>query len=85
MQFVSGMPVAFVAGNDAKASTANPGIRGDHTPVQSAKQILDCSSSEFFRMLKYKKGAEAGRRIEEIDPRYTSQQCSLCGFVSKDN
>jgi putative transposase len=40
-----------------------------------AKQILDCSWSEFFRMLKYK-AAEAGRRIEETDPRYTSQQCS---------
>jgi putative transposase len=49
-----------------------------------AKQILDCSWSEFFRMLKYK-AAEAGRRVEEIDPRYTSQQCSACGFVSKDN
>ena len=49
-----------------------------------AKQILDCSGSEFFRMLKYK-AADAGRRIEEIDPRYTSQQCSQCGFVSKDN
>jgi putative transposase len=49
-----------------------------------AKQILDCSWSEFFRMLKYK-AADAGRRIEEIDPRYTSQQCSECGFVSQDN
>src|ERR1035437_1703114 len=39
-----------------------------------AKQILDCSWSEFFRMHKYK-AADAGRRIEEIDPRYTSQQC----------
>ena len=35
-------------------------------------------------MLKYK-AADAGRRIEEIDPRYTSQQCSECGFISKDN
>jgi len=49
-----------------------------------AKQILDCSWSEFFRMLKYK-AADAGRRVEEIDPRYTSQQCSACGFVSQDN
>ena len=49
-----------------------------------AKQILDCSGSEFFRMLKYK-AADAGRRIEEIDPRYTRQQCSACGFVSQDN
>jgi putative transposase len=49
-----------------------------------AKRILDCSWSKFFRMLKYK-AADAGRRIEEIDPRYTSQECSKCGFVSKDN
>src|SRR6202023_1632866 len=45
-----------------------------------AKQILDCSWSAFFRMLKYK-AADAGRRIEEIDPRNTSQQCSECGLV----
>jgi putative transposase len=49
-----------------------------------AKQILDCSWSEFFRMLKYK-AEGAGRRVEEIDPRYTSQTCSECGFVHRDN
>ena len=49
-----------------------------------AKRILDCSWSKFFRMLKYK-AADAGRRIEEIDPRYTSQECSECGFVCRDN
>ena len=53
-------------------------------PNTLAKHILDCSWSEFFRMLKYK-AADAGRRIKEIDPRYTSQECSECGFVFKDN
>ena len=49
-----------------------------------AKQILDCSWSEWFRQLSYK--AEwAGRNFIAVDPKYTSQECSECGFVHKDN
>jgi putative transposase len=49
-----------------------------------AKQILDCSWSEWFRQLSYK-AEEAGRAFIAVDPRYTSQTCSKCGYVSKDN
>ena len=42
-----------------------------------AKQILDCSWSEWFRQLQYK-AAEAGRRLVAVDPKYTSQTCSQC-------
>ncbi|HXW90690.1 MAG TPA: transposase, partial [Terriglobales bacterium] len=49
-----------------------------------AKQILDCSWSEWFRQLAYK-AEEAGRQFLAVDPRYTSQTCSACGFVHKDN
>jgi len=49
-----------------------------------AKQILDCSWSEWFRQLSYK-AAEAGRTLIAVDPKYTSQTCPECGFVSKDN
>ena len=49
-----------------------------------AKQILDCSWSEWFRQLAYK-AEEAGRQFIAVDPRYTSQTCSECGFVHKDN
>jgi putative transposase len=49
-----------------------------------AKQILDCSWSEWFRQLAYK-AEEAGRQFIAVDPKYTSQTCSACGFVHKDN
>jgi putative transposase len=49
-----------------------------------AKQILDCSWSEWFRQLRYK-AEEAGRRLVAVDPKYTSQICSQCGFKHPDN
>jgi putative transposase len=49
-----------------------------------AKQILDCSWSEWFRQLAYK-AEEAGRQFIAVDPKYTSQTCSECGFVHHDN
>ena len=49
-----------------------------------AKQILDCSWSEWFRQLSYK-AAEAGRTVIAVDPKYTSQTCPLCGFVFREN
>ena len=49
-----------------------------------ARQILDCSWSEWFRQLSYK-AAEAGRTVIAVDPKYTSQTCPLCGFVSREN
>ena len=49
-----------------------------------AKQILDCSWSEWFRQLSYK-AADAGRNFSAVDPKYTSQTCSECGFKHPDN
>ena len=49
-----------------------------------AKQILDCSWSEWFRQLRYK-AEEAGRRFVAVEPKYTSQICSQCGFKHPDN
>src|SRR5258708_17562251 len=49
-----------------------------------AKQILDCSWSEWFRQLRYK-AEEAGRRLVAVDPKYTSQICSQCGCKHADN
>ena len=49
-----------------------------------AKQILDCSWSRWFKMLAYKAG-EAGRQFVAVDPRFTSQTCTECGFVSREN
>jgi putative transposase len=49
-----------------------------------AKQILDCSWSEWFRQLRYK-AEEAGRRFVAADPKYTSQTCAQCGFNHPEN
>lgn len=49
-----------------------------------SKQILDCSWSEWFRQLSYK-AADAGRNFVAVDPKYTSQTCSECGDISRDN
>jgi putative transposase len=49
-----------------------------------AKQILDCSWSEWFRQLAFK-AEDAGRQFIAINPRYTSQECPECGFIHKDN
>jgi putative transposase len=44
-----------------------------------ANSILDAAWSDFTRKLSYK--AEwAGRRLVKVDPAYTSQDCSRCGF-----
>ncbi len=49
-----------------------------------AGSIADCSWSEFFNLMSYK-AEEAGRIFVKVDPRNTSQMCSVCGeIVSKD-
>jgi putative transposase len=59
-------------------------VTGSLLLVNGAKQILDCSWSEWFRQLRCK-AAEAGRRFVAVDPKYTSQICSRCGFMHPDN
>lgn len=49
-----------------------------------AKQILDCGWSEWFHQLSYK-AADAWRQFITVDPKYTSQTCPDCGFVSREN
>ena len=38
----------------------------------------------FFEMLKYK-AEKKGGEIIEVDPKFTSQKCSCCGYISKEN
>jgi putative transposase len=47
-----------------------------------AKQVLDVSWSSFFHKLKYK-AENAGRELIEVNPAYTSQDCSGCGHREK--
>jgi putative transposase len=50
--------------------------------LPTAKSILDAAWSEFFRQLTYK--AEwAGRKLVIVNPAYTSQTCSKCGYRQK--
>jgi transposase len=49
-----------------------------------AKDVRDASWARFISMLAYK-AERAGVRLVEVDPRYTSQDCSSCGTrVPKD-
>lgn len=47
-----------------------------------AKAISDVAWSAFFGILK-SKAENAGREFEKVNPRYTSQDCSLCGHRQK--
>jgi putative transposase len=47
-----------------------------------AKQVHDCGWSQFITQLKYK-AESAGRRVVEVDARYTSQGCPACGTRKK--
>jgi putative transposase len=47
-----------------------------------AKSIMDAAWSQFFRMIRAK-AEEAGRRFIAVNPAYTSQTCSKCGYRQK--
>lgn len=48
------------------------------------KKLGNWSYSEFLTFLRYK-AENLGKTVVEINPRYTSQQCSKCGFISRGN
>ena len=48
------------------------------------KSILDQGWSMLVNMLEYKQQWRGGLLVK-IDPRYTSQTCSSCGHVAKEN
>ncbi len=54
--------------------------------VQSnlAKSIHDVSWSKLRQLLAYK-AEGAGKRLIAVDPKYTSQTCSECGYIDKKN
>lgn len=49
-----------------------------------SKHIYDASWSEFYSMLKYK-SLQNDRIFIQINPKYTSQKCSCCGHIAKEN
>ena len=48
------------------------------------KSILDQGWAEFRRQLEYKQ-AWRGGEVLAVPPQYTSQRCSCCGYVAKEN
>jgi len=48
------------------------------------RSILDQSWGEFFRQLEYKLEWLGGKFIK-VNPKYTSQRCSECAHVAKEN
>ena len=48
------------------------------------KSILDAAPSQFIGLLEYK-CSWYGREFQKVDARYTSQTCSSCGHVAKEN
>ena len=48
------------------------------------KSILDQGWYEFVRQLEYKQ-LWSGGKLVKIDPKYTSQKCSKCGHITKEN
>ncbi len=57
-------------------------VRGMVKNHHLAQAISDVAWSSFFGILKAK-AEEAGRQVEKVDPRYTSQTCSRCGHRQK--
>lgn len=47
-----------------------------------SKSVNDAGWGQFLSMLHYK-AVNAGSRVVEVDPRYTSQECPDCGLIAK--
>jgi IS605 OrfB family transposase len=48
------------------------------------RKIANWSYYQLEQILKYK-AEELGKRVEYVDPRYTSQRCNCCGCIDRDN
>ena len=48
-----------------------------------AKSISDAGWGQFVSFLTYK-AEEAGCYVEKVNPRNTSKECSVCGYIYKD-
>jgi IS605 OrfB family transposase len=48
------------------------------------KKLGNWAFGQFLKLLKYK-AENLGKIVIEINPKYTSQQCSKCWFISKEN
>lgn len=66
-----------------KGSIDNPNMRSSAKSGLN-RSILQQSWGKFFELLEYKLERNGGKLVR-VDPKYTSQTCSCCGHISKEN
>jgi putative transposase len=67
----------------ARGTLENPGTKvACKSGLNDA--IMDAGWARLISMLNYK-AADAGRKIIAVNPRHTSQRCSACGHVAREN
>jgi len=70
------------------ANIAVENLKGIRERIKATKRVKRMLHSWSFRQLmefiEYK-SAMAGVQVVPVDPRYTSQKCSVCGHISKSN
>lgn len=76
----------LAVGNMSRSASGNLDAPGKNVSAKSGlnKSILDQGWYEFRRQLAYKMAREGGKLIV-VPAQYTSQKCSRCGCVNKDN
>ena len=67
----------------AKGSVDEPNMRASAKSGLN-RSILQQSWGKFFELLEYKLKRKGGELIK-VNPQYTSQKCSKCGYISKEN
>ena len=72
--------------NMSKSASRTPENQGKNVKAKSGlnKSILDQGWSMLVEMLEYKQQWRGGLLVK-VDPKYTSQTCSSCGHVAKEN
>jgi len=72
--------------NMSKSASGNLNKPGRHVKAKSGlnRSILDQGWFEFRRQIEYKQVWRGGN-VLAVPPQYTSQRCSCCGTVSKEN
>ncbi|MCI0500125.1 MAG: transposase, partial [Epsilonproteobacteria bacterium] len=67
----------------AKGSIENPNMRASAKRGLN-RSILQQSWGKFFELLEYKLERNGGKLVR-VDPKFTSQKCSCCGHIEKEN
>ena len=80
--YVEGLNIRGMS-TSARGTTEAPGSRVN-AKAGLNKSILDLGWFEFKRQLNYKLDWKGGS-LQEVDFRYTSQQCSTCGYTEQGN